>query len=163
MRTYSKDHKNINLLYLVVLLSVIIIVGCTRKESDQHKAGFLYTWIKSYQYNSSTGLFDTIRPSLSEDSIFILDTGYITFYKGSLIQFRSEVLDKEDFESYNTGTCYHDYIWSAFHLEDGTSMIYTTAINEPLLEVRFGKIENEHYMEFDCYRIDLYNWELIYF
>ncbi len=164
MYYYSKICETLVKLILLEFTCVTVIIGCTKKEIDiapSERIGFLYTWVKSYHYNSETGLIDTIRPLLREDSIFILKTGYITVYKGSIVQFRSEVLDNHDFENYNTGTCYHDYFWSALRLENGTSMIYTTAVNEPFFDVRFGNIENEHYMEFDCNRIDLYKWEIL--
>lgn len=144
-----------------------MILSCTKKESDSHypgQGGIVYKWIKSIQYNDITGLMDTIRPTEFVDSIFILDTGYFTIFRGDRIMYRADIIEEGEFINNFSGPCnLGNDPWEMFTFEDGTAAIRRQYLNEPISEIRFGTIENNNYMEFDCERIDLYNTEIIEF
>ncbi len=164
MRNYKEDSKNLVHLFWIGMFCVFTFSRCTKRESDipyHGQGGFLYKWIKSYQYNPTTGVMDTIRPMLSEDSIFILKTGYITVFKGDRLIFRVDVLDRV-----NAG---NDYFacgvlqsgWSKLILEDSSLMSYRNYGLEPLAEIRFAPANDDYTIDYGCERVDLYDLEIL--
>jgi hypothetical protein len=167
MRNYQKDSKSLILLFWIgMLFCAFIFSGCTKRESDTPRSGMggaLHKWIKSYQYNSSTGVMDTIRPLLPEDSVFILEAGYISVFKGERLIFRANVLERN-----NPG---NDYFacgvlqsgWFTIVLEDSSVVLYRNYYPLSLTEIRFAPANDDYTIDYGCERVDLYDTEFLEF
>jgi hypothetical protein len=166
MRNHQKDSKDLIHLLWIGVLCVFSFIRCTKSESDTPYRGQgiqLYKWTKSYQYNSLTGIIDTIRPSLTEDSVFIFRTGYISVFKGERLIFRANVLDRVDAGNDYFACGVLQSGWSTLTLKDSSSMSYRDYGLEPLTEIRFGSPYDDYSIDYGCERVDLYDLEILEF
>ncbi len=166
MRNYKEDSKSIILPFWIGMLCAFMFVRCTKSESDKPYRGLggaLYKWIKSYQYNPTTGAVDTIRPLLAEDSIFILEAGNISVFKGERLIFRADVLERT-----SPG---NDYFacgvlqggWSTILLQDSSVIFYRNYYPYSLTEIRFAPANDDYTIDYGCERVDLYDTEFLEF
>jgi hypothetical protein len=166
MRHYQKGSKNLIHPLLIGMLCAFSFIGCTKSESDKPyhgQSGRLFKWTKSYQYNPVTGIMDTIKPVLPEDSVFILKTGYITVFKGERLIFRVNVLDMNDSGNDYFACGVLQSGWSTMVLEDSSVMLYRNYYPLSLTEIRFSPANDDYTIDYGCERVDLYDTEFLEF